>query len=84
MNERNIFISVGGTANDKQETFVRAIEERLKSENLVPNTVGRNKFGADSPLKTVIDLMNDCSGTIIIAMERSYFSYRYRKKRRHK
>jgi hypothetical protein len=80
MNEHKIFISVGGTSNDKQENFVRAIEERLRSENLLPNTVGRNKFSADSPLKTVLELMNECSGTIIIALERTYFPSGFEKR----
>lgn len=73
MSNINIFISAGTTSNDNQETFIAAIETRLKSENLIPNTVGRNKFSADSPLKTVIELMDDCSGTIIVALERTYF-----------
>lgn len=73
MKGNNIFISVGGTANEKQESFVSAIESRLKSENLIPNTVGRNKFSCDSPLKTIVELLDECSGTIIIALERTYF-----------
>ncbi|MBK6379461.1 MAG: hypothetical protein IPO01_13875 [Chitinophagaceae bacterium] len=73
MGQLNVFISVGGTATETQEIFVSAIENRLRSENLIPNTVGRNKFSADSPLKTVNELMNDCSGTIIVALERTYF-----------
>src|SRR5688572_23047577 len=73
MSNINVFISVGITSNDSQESFVSAIENRLRSENLIPNTVGRNKFKADSPLKTVIELMNECSGTIIVALERTYF-----------
>jgi hypothetical protein len=73
MGQINVFISVGGTATDAQENFVSLIENRLRSENLIPNTVGRNKFSADSPLKTVSELMNECSGTLIVALERSYF-----------
>ena len=73
MEQLNIFISVGGTANNLQEDFVSAVENRLRSENLIPNTVGRNKFTADSPLKAVNELMDECSGTIIIALERTYF-----------
>lgn len=73
MKGNNIFISVGGTANEKQESFVSAIESRLKSEYLIPNTVGRNKFSCDSPLKTIVELLDECSGTIIIALERTYF-----------
>lgn len=74
MNERNVFVSVGGTATEQQETFVRALEDRLRSEGLVPHTVGRNTFSADAPLKTVIELLDKCSGTVVIALERSYYA----------
>ncbi|MGE0387674.1 MAG: hypothetical protein AB7Q97_23360 [Gammaproteobacteria bacterium] len=55
MNELNIFVSVGGTATEQQEAFVRAVEDRLRSEGLIPHTVGRNAFSADAPLKTVTE-----------------------------
>jgi hypothetical protein len=74
MGELNVFVSVGATATEHQEAFVRAVEDRLRSEGLVPHTVGRNTFGADAPLKTVTDLMDKCAGTVVIALERSYFS----------
>lgn len=70
---KDVFLSVGGTANADQERFVSALEERLRAEGLVPNTVGRNKFSADAPLKTVERLMDTCVGTIVVALERSYF-----------
>jgi hypothetical protein len=73
MNELNVFVSVGGTATEQQETFVRAVEDRLRSEGLIPHTVGRNTFSADSPLKTVTQLLDSCSGTVVIALERLYF-----------
>jgi hypothetical protein len=38
MSELKVFVSVGGTASEKQEAFVRAVEERLRSEGLVPHT----------------------------------------------
>jgi hypothetical protein len=74
MNELNVFVSVGGTATEQQEAFVRAVEDRLRSEGLVPHTVGRNTFSADAPLKTVTELLDQCSGTVVIALERSYFT----------
>lgn len=74
MNELNVFVSVGGTATEKQEAFVLAVEDRLRSEGLVPHTVGRNTFSADAPLKTVTELLDKCSGTVVIALERSYFA----------
>ena len=73
MKEFDVFVSVGGTANDAQEAFVRAVEDRLRSEGLIPHTVGRNTFSSDAPLKTVTDLMNNCSGTVVVALERTYF-----------
>jgi hypothetical protein len=73
MTGKNIFISVGSTATEQQEAFVRAVEDRLRSEGLTPYTVGRNTFSADAPLKAVTDLMDDCVGAVVIALERVYF-----------
>jgi phage gp29-like protein len=63
MNERHVFVSGGGTVTPRQEAFVRAVKERLRREGLIPHTVGRNTFGSDAPLKTMIDWMDRCSGT---------------------
>jgi hypothetical protein len=69
----NIFVSVGVTATEKQEAFVRAVEERLRSEGIIPHTVGRNTFSSDAPLKTVTELMDKCHGAVVVALERTYF-----------
>lgn len=74
MSELNIFVSVGGTATDQQEAFVRAVEDRLRIEGLIPHTVGRNAFSSDAPLKTITELLDKCSGTVVIALERTYFA----------
>ena len=73
MDELNVFVSVGGTATEQQEAFVRAVEDRLRSEGLIPHTVGRNTFSSDAPLKAVTELLDKCVGTVVIAMERMYF-----------
>jgi len=73
MEELHVFVSVGGTATPKQEAFVRAVEDRLRSEGLIPQTVGRSKFSSGAPFKAVIELMDKCSGTVVIALERTYF-----------
>ena len=73
MKQLDIFVSVGGTANERQEKFVLAVEERLRSEGLSPHTVGRNTFSAGAPLKTVTELIDKCSGAVVIALERSHF-----------
>ena len=74
MSELKVFVSVGGTATEKQEAFVRAVEDRLRAAKLSPCTVGRNTFSSDSPLKAVTALMNECSGAVVIAFERMFFS----------
>lgn len=71
--EYPIFVSVGSTTSDKQEAFVCAVEARLRAEGLVPHTVGRNTFSSEAPLKAVTELMNQCAGAVVIALERSYF-----------
>jgi hypothetical protein len=71
--ETPVFVSVGSTSSEQQEAFVSAIEARLRAEGLVPHTVGRNTFSSDAPLRAVTELMNQCSGAVVIALERSYF-----------
>jgi hypothetical protein len=66
----NVFVSVGSSANPAHEAFVRAVEERLRSEGLTPLTVGRNYFTSDSPFIGVNKLMDDCRGVVVIALER--------------
>jgi len=73
MKDKLIFVSVGATATPEQEAFVRGIEERLRGESLTPKTVGRNTFSVDAPLKAITELMDRCSGIVVIAQERSYF-----------
>jgi hypothetical protein len=73
MGDYNVFVSVGATATEKQEIFVRAVEERLRSEGIIPHTVGRNTFSAVAPFEQVTELLNKCHGAVVIALERTYF-----------
>lgn len=73
MDTMSVFMSVGTPANERQEAFIRAVEDRLRSEGLVPHTVGRNTFSSDAPLKAVTELMDKCSGAVVIALERTFF-----------
>src|SRR5262245_30321892 len=72
MSQTQVFVSVGGTANDQQEAFVRAVEDRLRAEGLSPCTVGRNTFSSESPFRAVTDLLGKCSGVVVIALERVF------------
>jgi len=71
----DVFVSVGVTANERQETFVTALENRLRSEGIAPHTVGRNTFSSDAPIKTIRELMDNCIGSVVIALERTYFPH---------
>jgi hypothetical protein len=69
----DVFVSVGTVANAEQEAFVTAVEERLTIEGLTPHTLNRNTYSVDAPLKAVTELLDTCRGTVVIALERSYF-----------
>ena len=66
----DVFVSVGTGLNAAQEAFVSAVEERLKAVGLNPCTIGRNTFSTEAPLHAVIELMDRCVGTVIVAVER--------------
>ena len=66
-----IFLSVGRTYTPQQESFVTSLEGFLTSQGLTPQTVGRTYFSSLQPLKAVVELMEDCAGTIILAFERT-------------
>ena len=68
----NVFVSVGSTSSPDQEEFVRAVEERLRAEGLIPQTVGRNVFSVGTPFSAVTKLMESCAGVVVIALERLY------------
>jgi hypothetical protein len=70
----DVFVSVGTGLNPDQESFVAAVEERLRAIGLNPRTIGRNTFSADAPLHAVTQLMEQCQGAVVIALERFYFS----------
>ena len=69
-----IFVSVGGIATPQQEAFVAAVEQRLQVEGLIPRTIGRNTFSSEAPLKSITQLRDECVGTVVIALERTYFA----------
>lgn len=65
-----VFLSVGRTFHDRQEQFVINMERFLEANGVMPRTVGRNYFSNQQPLKSVAELMRQCSGAVILALER--------------
>ena len=66
-----VFLSLGRPHTQQQEDFVSSLEEFMRSNDLIPQTVGRTYFSSLQPLKAVAELMDQCFGTIILAYERT-------------
>lgn len=70
MSAPKVFLSVGRTSNQRQETLVQTIEKFLQANDLIPQTVGRTYFSSKQPLVAIAELMHECAGSIILAYER--------------
>jgi hypothetical protein len=68
----NIFLSVGRPHTDKQEKLIQSIETFLKANGLNPQTVGRTYFANQQPLKSIEELLQQSSGIIVLALERTF------------
>lgn len=68
----NVFLSVGRASTTVQEQFIISLEKYLSNNGLTPLTVGRNYFKNQQPLKSVVECMTECSGTVILAYERTH------------
>lgn len=66
-------MSVGSGLSAEQETFVQAIEARLRAEGFTPHTLDRNEWSTLAPLHAVEELMGRCRGAVIIGLERYRF-----------
>lgn len=67
-----IFVSVGRVFTPEQDAFLTAFEKFLTEHGLAPQIVNRTVFSAGQPLKFIESLMNECSGTVVLAFERLY------------
>jgi hypothetical protein len=70
----DVFLSIGRTATPEQHAFVEAIEHLLTSNGLVPRTVGQTDFTHQKPLKRIREVIEACSGTLIVALERIHIT----------
>jgi len=74
MSSQQVFVSVGRTASQRQEGFAREVESLLRKRGYTPRTVGRTDFSYEKPLKKIVQVMGECSGTIVIALERIHIA----------
>jgi hypothetical protein len=68
----DIFLSVGRPATEEQEAFVKEVERLLQEHDLQPHNLGRTDYSAAQPLQAIEELMDRCSGSVIIAFERLF------------
>lgn len=68
----DVFVSVGRTFKPEQEAYVSAVEQLLRTNGLTPRTVGRVDFTSGQPLQRIAEVMEGCSGTVVLAFERTY------------
>jgi hypothetical protein len=67
----NIFVSCGTAHNETQATFIRCLEEHLKSHNCIPQTIGRNVYSVKQPVEAVRKAISQCHGAVVVALERT-------------
>lgn len=66
----DVFLSVGRTSSADQESVIKALEEALRTAGVVPRTVGRTDFSSTAPLKRIEEVLDQCHGTVVLALER--------------
>ena len=68
----HVFMSIGRTWTPKQAQFVEELVQYLRDQNLTPRALNRTDFSSSRPLDKVAEIMEQCSGTVIIAFERRH------------
>lgn len=76
----DVFVSVGSNSKPEYEKFISEIEQFLRDNGLNPRAVGRTDFSAIQPLKFIEQVMNECSGTVVIAFERIHLEQGFEKR----
>ena len=71
-----VFVSVGRTSTPQQEQFVSAIEAHMLANGLTPQSLGRNYWSSQQPLRAIDELMSQCSGVAIVGFERNRSEHR--------
>jgi hypothetical protein len=65
-----VFLSVGATYNEKQESFVSTFETFLGQNGCERLTVGRGNYFASQPIVSARDLMQEADAVVVIAFTR--------------
>ena len=66
----SVYLSITMPHLPRQEKFIANLEKALMKNNLIPKSLGRSEWSFESPLIPVRKLIDECAGTIVIAMTR--------------
>jgi hypothetical protein len=66
-----VYLSITMPHLPRQEKFIAGVEKALKENGMRPKTLGRSEWSFEAPLIPIRALMNECDGTIVIAMART-------------
>jgi hypothetical protein len=70
-----IFISMGTPYTENYTGFRDGLERFLRDQCAAdPRIIGRNEYPAGSPLTKIKEVMQTCSGVIVVAYERKYLN----------
>lgn len=67
-----VFISHPTPCNSQQKELLRLIHEQLDKHGLVPVNLGKNNWNYKKPLEPIRNLILECKGAIIVAIERHH------------
>ena len=67
----SVFLSLATPHLPAQVTFLDQLEDVIKANGMRPRSLGRSEWSYEAPLAPIRSLMNECSGTIVVAMTRS-------------
>lgn len=67
----NVYLSMGRPFTAAQEKFSSGIENYLNQRGLCPQTLAKQQYQSnEQPLRLINELMDQCNGAIVIALER--------------
>lgn len=72
-NKKSVFISIGRPFNEDQEFFLTSLMELLRQNDLEPRVINKTDYPTGNPLADISRVMKECSGTIVVAYERTYY-----------
>ncbi len=67
-----VFLSVGGPHRLDQQQFLRHLRAEMRALGVGLITLSTDTYSEDSPFDQIRHLMNNCSGAIIVGLERAH------------